>query len=100
MSYSPMHGLTPYEHALWHGHANVAAYLLEQGALTNDLILPPPGAIRGQIADEDGVPITNLTIYLESPCDDGRYPHAESTDSQGRYFFLSVDPITWQYHDS
>jgi len=95
--FSPMHGLTPYENALWHGHPNAAAYLLAQGASTNDLILPPPGTVRGQIIDEFGTPITNLTIYLASPLDDGRYPHAESTDSQGRYLFLSVEPITWNF---
>ena len=88
--------LTPYEHALWRRLPDMAAYLLAHGASTNDLLAPPPGAVRGRIVDENGQPVPDLSVELIWPDDaSGKTYRQAKTDAEGAYFIPSVEPRTW-----
>ena len=85
--------LTPYEHALWRRLPDMAAYLLAHGASTNELLAPPPGAVRGRIVDENDQPVPDLSVELMWPNDTrGRVYRQTKTDADGVYFFPSVEP--------
>ena len=85
--------LTPYEHALWRRLPDMAAFLLAHGASTNDLLLPPPGAVRGRILDESDRPVPDLSVWLTWPDDaSGKTYRQTKTDAEGAYFFPSVEP--------
>ena len=85
--------LTPYEHALWRRLPDMAAFLLAHGASTNDLLAPPPGAVRGRIVDENDRPVPDLSIELTWPdAARGRTYRQTKTDADGVYFFPSVEP--------
>lgn len=95
-------GLTPYEQALWNGKWDMAEYLLEQGASTNDLIRPPPGLIRGSVVDEDGQSIEELKITLDPVVEPGqavesRRARSETaySDARGNYLFPALEVGTW-----
>ncbi len=85
--------LTPYEHALWRRLPDMATYLFAHGASTNDLLVPPPGAIRGRIETEDGQPVADLKIGLTWPNEvHGRVYRQTKTGADGTYFFPSLEP--------
>ncbi len=85
--------LTPYEHALWRRLPDMAAYLLDHGASTNDLLAPPPGAVRGRIVDENDRPVPDLEVELAWLNDTrGKIYRQTKTDAEGAYFFPSVEP--------
>jgi|GEM_PF-2933247 ankyrin repeat protein len=85
--------LTPYEHALWRRLPDMAAYLLAHGASTNNLLAPPPGAVRGRIVDENDQPVPDLSVELTWSNDTrGRVYRQTKTDADGVYFFPSVEP--------
>ena len=95
-AYVRFDGLTPYENALWRGNAEMAGYLLERGAQTNDLIVPPPGAIRGSALDEDGQPLESLQIELVRSSAPGAPVRKSAwTDKQGGFFVSALEPCAW-----
>lgn len=95
-AYVESSGLTPYENALWCGNAETARYLLEHGAQTNDLIVPPPGAIRGSAVDENGQPIEMLQIVLARISEPGVAARKLAwTDKQGEFFIPALQPCAW-----
>ncbi|MGD9782516.1 MAG: ankyrin repeat domain-containing protein [Kiritimatiellia bacterium] len=97
--YARVNGLTPYENALWRGKTETAQFLLERGAQTNDLIVPPPGAVRGSVVDEDGQPIERLQVDLTRAVAPGAPVRKSAwTDAQGAFFFPALEPCAWNIH--
>ena len=97
--YVRVNGLTPFENALWRGKTETAQFLLERGAQTNDLILPPPGAVRGSVVDGDGQPLEQFQVDLvRARAPDDPVRKSAWTDAQGVFFFPALEPCAWNIH--
>ena len=87
-------GKTALDRATLESREDVIACLLEKGAPPSAEQLPPRGAIRGLVLDEDGRPLANVALKLsrDASSEKRRWESWTETDVDGRFEFPHLEP--------